>query len=228
MFRRTLASAALVSCVLMLSGDALAQQPLFPVLDCWEEVSETEVRLHIGVTNLDDQETTNPVLNSFNIGGNSIPAPTVFKPGYVARTFSITVSKTEDFVSWILGQPDYPFLVVPGSMSSEERCSNEAGVAGPIGPEGPTGPTGPAGPAGESAGQLLTQCELVTASIPEGKEFGTELLIACGPDETLMQGGGVCGKGNLRGSYQVDTTTWKVVCRSPKGIQGSALCCPQD
>jgi hypothetical protein len=225
MFRRTLACAVLAYCVLALSGQALAQEPLFPVLDCWEDVTETEVHLHIGVTNLTDQEITDPALNEFSVGGDSIPAPIVFKPGYIARTYSITVPKSASYVSWALGQPDHPFFVTPGSLSNDQRCSNEAGVAGPVGPEGPTGP---AGPAGESAGQLLTQCELVTASIPEGKEFGTELLIACGPDETLMQGGGVCGKGNLRGSFQVDATTWKVVCRSPKGVQGSALCCPHD
>jgi hypothetical protein len=206
----------LILCALVPSSLAQAQaDPLYPVLECWDQAGDTEVRLHFGVTNLLTAEVT-PSLNDFTVDAVPIPAPPSFLPGYSPRVFSVTVPTSSGPVSWALGQPDYVLSVDPSNLDPDEQCSSVAGVEGP------------AGPAGQSAGQLLTECELVTASIPEGKEYGTELLIACAADETLMQGGGVCGKGNLRGSYQVNATTWKVVCRSPKGIQGSALCCPHD
>jgi hypothetical protein len=142
--------------------------------------------------------------------------------------YSLTLSTSSDPVVWALGQTSYILTVDPANLSPDDRCSSEAGVAGPQGPTGPTGPQGPIGPAGESAGQMLTQCHVVTAVLPPGSDFGKELSVACGTDEILVQGGGSCDRGNLNGSFQVNAVSWKIVCRSHKGIHGSALCCPTN
>jgi hypothetical protein len=210
---------AAVTAVVLAATSAAAQDPLFPQLDCFEEVSETEVRLHIGVTNLSDQQITNPAVNLLEISGNAIPAPTSFTPGYVPRAFSITIA-TSDSLSWELGQQDYPLYVDTNTLEPDRRCANQEG------PPGPEGPEGPAGPAGESAGALLPQCRLVTASLAEG--VGRELTVLCNSDESLVQGGGSCNRGNMKGSMQTGATSWRIECRSTKGIQGSALCCPTD
>lgn len=211
-----------IAAVLLAATSAAAQDPLFPQLDCFEDVSETEVRLHIGVTNLSDQEIANPAVNLLEIGDNAIPAPTIFKPGYASRVLSITMAASSDLI-WALGQQDYPLYVDMNTLEPDKRCANQEG---PQGPQGPEGPAGPQGPAGESAGALLPQCRLVTASLAEG--IGRELTVSCDSDESLVQGGGSCNRGNMKGSMQTGATSWRIECRSTKGIQGSALCCPTE
>jgi hypothetical protein len=214
--------ATVAAVVLTASGAAAQNDPLFPQLDCFEEVSETEVRLHIGVTNLSDQEITDPAVNVLEVEDNAIPSPTIFKPGYVPRVYSITIAASSN-LTWELGQQDYPLYVDMNTLEPDRRCANQEG---PQGPEGPEGPVGPQGPAGESAGALLPLCRLVTASLAEG--IGRELTVSCNSDESLVQGGGSCNRGNMKGSMQTGATSWRIECRSTKGIQGSALCCPTD
>lgn len=228
MFHRSTAAAAIAVSTLLFSSSAQAAgDPLYPVLECWDDLGAGDVRLHFGVTSLLTTGVT-PSINIFTIGDNALATPPTYAPGYSPRVFSVTASTSGETVIWALGQLDYVMVVDPTSLAPDTQCSSEAGVAGPTGPTGATGSTGATGATGPTgaAGTSLAACELVTASIPEGKENGVELLIGCAPDETVVNGGGVCGKGNLRGSFQLDATTWKVVCRSPKGITGSALCCP--
>lgn len=52
--RRGVSAAAVLLFAFLAMGRSHAQPtyPLYPTFDCWDPVSDTEVRLHFGVTNL--------------------------------------------------------------------------------------------------------------------------------------------------------------------------------
>jgi hypothetical protein len=75
MVHRTVVSALIALAAVLRSQEALAiEEPLYPVLDCYEQVSATEVRLHFAVTNLLTTQAT-PSLNVFGVGGIPYPTP---------------------------------------------------------------------------------------------------------------------------------------------------------